>query len=108
MLSIGERTTYGRKAKPLSDDDALYGAAFRAVMDRLPVHPENCSPDQLPVLAEITTKIQSWALDQDTGVRVAYCRAVADIMRTANDRAENVRRALRMNELYDALPKPPL
>jgi hypothetical protein len=86
----------------------LYGAAYRAVVDRLPVMPDNCGPDEWPTLQAVVGRIAAWVAEQDEPLRTAYRHAIHDILSTAGARVENVRRAMLLAGAYEAIPKPPL
>ena len=90
----------------LSKEDALYGAAWKVLYERL--DPDGCvSREKLTSTMTVMAKIASWVETQPSEIRAAYDRAKVDIMKRANDVLENNERATQMADVFAALPKPP-
>jgi hypothetical protein len=105
MISLRRVPT---RTKPLSESDALYGAAFRVVFERVG-NPDQCaSGEQLAVLSRVVADVRAWAPSQAPDVARAYERAAVDVLERAKTVVENTRRALLMMALYGTIPKPPL
>ena len=90
----------------LSKEDALYGAAWKVLYERL--DPDGCvSREKMASAMTAMAKIASWVETQPSEIRAAYDRAKVDIMKRANDVLENNERATQMAVVFAALPKPP-
>jgi hypothetical protein len=98
---------------PLTEDDKLYGAAFKVVYERL--NPDACGPSEWPKLCATAEVMRTWAREQEPAVRRAYERAIdgedpryPGMMQRAAARVENVRRGVIMTDAYNSIAKPPV
>lgn len=92
---------------PLTEDDALWGAAYRVVFERVG-NPHNCkAPEELVVLSQTIADIRAWSRDLEPAHARAYERAAVAVLSEAKTMVENTLRAQRMMTLYATLPKPP-
>jgi hypothetical protein len=90
----------------LSSADALYGAAYQVLHER--VMPDTCTTRER--LAEIVASlavVTSWASGQPTDVRIAYHRAFVDIYKRAETVVNNNERVNQMRAARETLPLPP-
>lgn len=106
-LELIKRDEVGQDAtSSLSEDDALYGAAWKVCYERL--DPDGCStPELRSVLAGKAGAIREWSATQAPDVKFAYGRAAADVATRADQVLENNERARRMSVAFAAIPRPP-
>ena len=91
----------------LSQADVLYGGAYRVCFERL--DPDNCvSQDMLASIDKKIEKITVWAQTQSDEIKTQYVRALAEVRKRAETRAENVARGAAMVNSYKEIPKPPM
>lgn len=92
--------------KPLTEDVALYGAAYRVVFE-LVGNPDNCAtPELLAVLGRTVLDVRAWSRTQDAPVARAYERACVDVLERAKTVVENTLRYQHMMTLYATIPRP--
>lgn len=90
----------------LSEADALYGAAYQVLFER--VDPDACATREIKaVLDAELVKVSEWAKTQPPDVAAAYQRASADIATRAAERLENNERARQMTLTRKSIPTPP-
>ena len=91
---------------PLPADQALYGAAYQVLHERL--DPDSCvNHERDTVRAAVTENLRRWINEQEPHIAAAYRRALVDITRRAATVLENNERAAQMREARATLPVPP-
>ncbi len=90
----------------LSQADALYGAAYNVLFERL--DPDACvKREKHKEILSIAASINEWIATQPIEIVNAYRRAMTDVMRRATGVLENNERAALMREARSTIPVPP-
>lgn len=91
---------------PLSEHDALFGAAYQVLFERL--DPDGCIDETANAKRmERTVMIENWIDQQSGAVLLAYRRALTEISNRAALVLENNIRARQQMEARKNLPVPP-
>ncbi len=90
----------------LTEADALYGAAYQVLFERL--DPDRCINHEIyEQLRSRATTIDSWISEQSVEVGAAYRRAMAEIRLRASQVLENCERGRQQQEARRSIPVPP-
>lgn len=104
---VEKRRVPPESGAPLTEEDAIYGAAYRVIFERLG-NWQNCTTaEQLVAVSASVAAIREWSRSQESGVARAYERAAVLYLGEARKMVENTQRAQRMQALYATIPRPP-
>lgn len=91
---------------PLSNEDVMFGAAYRVVFER--VNPDACNDQRARIaIACKITMMAEWVKLQPEPVAQAYTRAFGEIEKRADAVLENNLRHQQQIEAYGVIAKPP-
>ena len=91
---------------PLTEADALYGAAWKVCYERSDPDASTNELERARTAASLG-EVAKWAHAQSPEVCAAYRRAVTDISIRADQVLENNVRARQQQAAFEAIPKPP-